>query len=118
MSLKELPRRARTVRVTSARGWETEVPWAATYLRRLRGLLFGGDTLLLHPCSSVHGFGMRSALDVVYLDRHGTVLEVTRLRPWRAHGPRKTAVAAWEAPAGHFAQLPLEPGDVLRFTRA
>lgn len=103
------------MRVVSDRGTELDVPFAATYLRRLRGLLLGGDTLLLHPCNSVHGFGMRRALDVAYIDQYGTVLDVAQLRPWRAHRPRRGAVAAWEAPLGRLGQLGVERGSTLRF---
>lgn len=113
-----LPRRTKLVRVSSDRGWEVEVPWAGTYLRRLVGLLFGGEMLLLHPCSSVHGFGLRSALDVAYIDRCGTVVDLARLKPWRAHRPRRGAVAVWEAPAGCLEELGLSRGDVLSFTEA
>ena len=81
-----------------------ERPW-----QRMRGLLLrpcpderGG--LLILPCNSVHMFGMRYALDVLFLDREGRVLRaVTGLRPWRA---------AW-APRAHAA-LELAPGSIER----
>lgn len=116
--ISALPRRAKRVQVGSARGWNLEVPWAGTYLRRLKGLLFGGEMLLLYPCSSVHGFGLRSELDVAYIDRDGTVVDLARLKPWRAHKPRRSAVAVWEGPAGRFEHLGLRRGDVLDFTEA
>ena len=68
---------------------------AATPWRRLRGLLgrtglAPGDGLLIRPCGGIHTFGMRFAIDVIFLDRDGLVLRVVRdLRPWRiAPGPR------------------------------
>ena len=70
---------------------------AATPWRRLRGLLgrtglAAGEGMLIRPCGGVHSLGMRFAIDVIFLDRAGTVLRVVRdLRPWRlAPGPRGT----------------------------
>ncbi|RMG57045.1 MAG: DUF192 domain-containing protein [Gammaproteobacteria bacterium] len=81
----------------------------------MRGLLFrpcpeadGG--LLIRPCNSVHMFGMRYPLDVVFLDRQGIILRaIEGLRPWRAAwAPR--AHAALELAAGSIARLQLEGG--------
>lgn len=59
-----------------------------------------GDCGLLIPrCSSVHSFGMRFALDVWFLDRHGRVLRrVDALPPGRAIWCRG-AEAVLERPA-------------------
>jgi hypothetical protein len=69
--------------------------------------------LLLRPCSSVHGVGMRIDLDVAYLDRHSRVLEATRLRRWRVHLPRQRARAVLEADAGMLAGWGVLPGCTL-----
>ncbi len=67
-----------------------QVRTATTYWQRLRGLLgtprlADDEALWIDPCSSVHTFGMRYAIDVVFVDRDGVILEVTRdLAPWRA----------------------------------
>jgi hypothetical protein len=62
---------------------------AATRTSRRRGLL-GRDRLdeasamLLAPCTGVHTMGMRFAIDVVFVDRHGYAVKVVRnLQPWR-----------------------------------
>jgi hypothetical protein len=67
------------------------------YWSRLAGWQFrrppaAGQGLLLVPCGSIHTCWMRFAIDVVYLDRSGTVLAVRRgVRPWRmAIAPRGT----------------------------
>lgn len=110
-----VPRRSRHVRVgTDGRG-DIEVPYAGTFFRRLRGLLFGGDELILNPCSSVHGFGMRTALDVAYINSDGRVIDVATLTPWSAHRPRRNSKVVWEAPLGRFEQLGIVPGVQLRF---
>lgn len=66
-----------------------QVKRADGFFARLAGLLAlpvlqPGQALLLVPCSSVHTAFMRYAIDVVFLDRAGTVRKVvSRLRPWR-----------------------------------
>ena len=90
---------------------------ADTFWRRLRGLLgrdglTPGEGLVIVPCNSVHMLGMRFPLDVLYLDRAGTVLRVLpELRPgqfgpvvWRSH-------VAVELPAGTIAATGTVTGD-------
>ncbi|GDY56221.1 hypothetical protein SVIO_068440 [Streptomyces violaceusniger] len=76
---------------------------AASYRARARGLL-GRDgltgALLLTPASGVHTFRMRFAIDVAYLDRRLTVLDVHTLRPGRLGRPRLRSRHVLEAEAG------------------
>lgn len=77
--------------------------------RRFRARLLGlaglrqvpEDCLLLIPgCRSVHTVGMRFAIDVTFVDRHGRELRTARgVRPWRVVGCRDAA-AVIERPAG------------------
>jgi uncharacterized membrane protein (UPF0127 family) len=58
-----------------------QVHLANTWRARRRGLarmtpLPPGHVLLIEPCRSVHTFGMRFALDLVWLDRDGRVARV------------------------------------------
>ena len=103
---------------------------ANTFLRRLRGLMFSRSLpadsgLLIIGCNSVHTAFMRYAIDVVYLDKNGTVVRcVTKLEPWRGSfanmriGPRAhdipLAAHTLELAAGTIGQLGIEPGDRLR----
>jgi hypothetical protein len=86
---------------------------ADNYWRRLVGLQFRrslppGDGLLLVPCSSIHTFWMRFAIDVLTLDKTGVVLEVRRaVKPWRivachrlTHAVLETAPTQSELPSG------------------
>lgn len=116
--LTQVPHRSAELRVHTEGGGTVIVPYAGTYLRRLRGLLWGGDELLLQPCNSVHGFGMGKTLEVAYINSHGDVLEIVDLKPWRSHRPRRGARAAWEAPPGRFAELGVAVGMRLRFDPA
>jgi uncharacterized protein len=77
----ETPRRFRGLERAELLGFE--VPVATTGLSRLLGLAFlsserAGAGLLIRGCRSVHTFGMRFDLDVLFLDSEGRVLEVRR----------------------------------------
>jgi hypothetical protein len=75
-----------------------------------RRALATGEALLLRPCSSIHTFFMRFAIDVVFLDRDGRVLKVVEhLVPWRASWCRG-AREAIEVAAGATAQAGIEIG--------
>lgn len=94
-----------------------EIEVAATWARRLRGMLGRRQLpvgLWLEPERSVHGAAMRVPLDVAVLDRDGRVLAVLVLRPWRATRPRTGGVAVLEAPQGSFERWGLVPGSVVR----
>lgn len=59
---------------------------ADTFLTRLRGLLFRrmiaeNEALLIRPCDSVHTFGMKYEIVVVFLDCKGEQLERHKLGP-------------------------------------
>jgi len=97
------------------RAWRAVTPWT-----RLRGLLgrprlaaSGAEALLLEPCPSVHTFGMRYALDLVFLDAQDRVVgTAAEVRPWRtraARGARKTL----ELDAGSLAVLRVQEGETL-----
>jgi uncharacterized membrane protein (UPF0127 family) len=65
-----------------------DVPVATGFRARLLGLARldrdeAGAGLLLPRCSSVHTFGMRFALDLLFLDESGAVLCVRRQIPAR-----------------------------------
>jgi uncharacterized protein len=74
-------RRLPTAEVASLR-----VPVAVTFLSRLLGLALlspgrAGEGLLIPRCRSVHTFGMRFAIDVVFLDRGRAPLRVREAVP-------------------------------------
>lgn len=77
---------------------------AAGFRDRLLGLLAArrrvGRALWLEPCAMVHTFGMRAAIDLVFVGQRGQVLRVDPdVAPWRVHwcaGAR----AVIEMPAG------------------
>ena len=59
----------------------SDVSLTSNALERMRGLLFrpqlkAGQALLIRPCSSIHMFGMRYALDILYLDKEFKVMKI------------------------------------------
>jgi uncharacterized membrane protein (UPF0127 family) len=79
------------------------VPVARGPLARLLGLALlergeAGAGLLLPRCSSVHTFGMRFPLLIVFLDRGGAPLSIRHLRPGR-FAQHRPAAAVLEIPA-------------------
>ena len=92
---------------------------AFTRQTRNRGLLgrdglAPGTGLLIVPCSSIHTFWMRFAIDVLFLARDGRVRKIARaVPPWRiAVGFGAFAVLELPANAASSAQV----GDVLVMT--
>ncbi|MFA7297136.1 MAG: DUF192 domain-containing protein [Dehalococcoidia bacterium] len=88
---------------------------------RMRGYLGSpapqdGEGLLLRPCNGVHMFGMRYALDVVFVSRNGSVVRTYEaLAPGRAVPWVRHAHEAIELPPGTIAATETQPGDRLRF---
>ena len=81
---------------------------ADTFLNRLRGVagtrrMARGGGLLLSPCRAVHTLGCTQALDVVFIDRRGSVVAMyPNLRPMR--------VTRWVGEAEYALELP--PGTI------
>ncbi len=82
-----------------------------TVLTRLVGLMgrsgmAGGEGMWIEPCNAIHTFFMKFPIDVVYMDRQGTIVDVCRaVAPWRMHWPRRHARAVLELPSGGAAAL-------------
>jgi uncharacterized protein len=91
---------------------------AATPLARARGLLGRkelppGEGLLIRPGFSIHTLFMRFPIDVVFLDKSGSVVDVVgRLKPWRA-ATRLRARAVLELAAGEAERVTVRIGERL-----
>jgi uncharacterized membrane protein (UPF0127 family) len=97
-----LAQRLRRLRMASAAG--VRVPVAAGTRARLLGLArldreSAGAGLLIPRCRSVHTFGMRFALDVVFLDAAGRPLSICRGVPPRRFVFERRAAAVLELPS-------------------
>ncbi|MBA2523021.1 MAG: DUF192 domain-containing protein [Solirubrobacterales bacterium] len=97
------PLPARLAALPRARVLGMTVPVASTFRARLLGLAWieqdrAGTGLLIPRCRSVHTFGMRFAIEVVFLDSEGREVRRLRLPPRRL---------AWERRAVAMLELPL-----------
>jgi len=87
---------------TSLLGYD--VPVADTWRSRLLGLALlprahAGEGLLIPRCRSVHTFGMRFPLDLLFLDEEGEVVELHRSVPARKVFRCPAAGAVLELPS-------------------
>jgi uncharacterized membrane protein (UPF0127 family) len=97
----------------------TSLAVADTHWTRLRGLLGvsandfrNGYGLWIVPCHGVHTIGMGFAIDVVYLDRSMTVIDIQPgLRPWRFAPVRMEATSVLELPCRTAAESGTVVGD-------
>ncbi|MCL2136335.1 MAG: DUF192 domain-containing protein [Coriobacteriia bacterium] len=86
-------------------------------LKRLIGLindgaLDGADALMITHCSSIHSFGMRTSIDVAFIDAEGKVLRSIRsLPPSRLASCRGSKAVLERYQDDNSAWL--EPGDQL-----
>ena len=90
-------------------------------IERMRGLLGRCDlaanrALWLEPCNTVHTFGMRFPIDVIFIDRCGRVLSIHRdvgrarmLLCWRARAVLEISAHAAQA-------LRIDVGDTLEWS--
>jgi len=97
--------------VTQFNGLQTQ-----SIKERLGGLLVlapldAKQALWITPCNSVHTFGMKYALDLVYIDKHNKVCGlVNGLKPWRISYCLQ-AKAVMELTAGSLQSLDIQRGD-------
>ena len=89
---------------------------------RVRGLLGrsslpAGEGLLIIPCPSIHMFGMKFALDVIFVTEANSVTDfVENIAPGKLYVAKANcgkAHAALEVPVGTIAQTGTQIGDQL-----
>ena len=90
---------------------------AETWWTRARGLLGrprirADEGLWIAPCASVHGIGMRYAVDVLFLDAGLRILRCARLKPWGVIACRHARITV-EMEAGACARMDLQAGQIL-----
>jgi uncharacterized protein len=98
----------------------TRVRLATSFVARFVGLLDSGcigadEGMLFRPGGSVHTLGMRTRIDVAFLDRDLRVLKLRpAVRPWRvAIAPRRTRYTLELAP-GRLACAAIAVGQQLK----
>lgn len=97
---------------------------AKTLVTRVRGLLGRtgleeGEGLFIDPCPSIHMFGMKFPLDVVFVTKENIVTDfVENIAPGKAYVAKANAGkarAAVELPVGTICDTSTQVGDVLLF---
>jgi uncharacterized membrane protein (UPF0127 family) len=74
--------------------------------------LEAGEGLILPGCRMIHTWGMRYAIDVLFLDGAGTLMRVwPALPPWRVTPLVWRARTALELPAGTIQRLQVACGS-------
>ena len=104
---------------TRQRYLASQLTVAETHWSRLVGLLGAseddfrnGRGLWIRPCRGVHTLAMRFPIDVVYLNRAGTVVHVEHnLQPWRFSPVRMQAASVLELPRLTVARTGTAVGD-------
>ena len=98
-----------------------EALWAQSYWARLRGFLgrpepTAGQGLILDPCNSVHMWGMRYALDILFANQDDQVVDFEQgLQPWKLSRRVREATRVVELPVGTLQASHTAIGDQLSF---
>jgi uncharacterized membrane protein (UPF0127 family) len=83
-----------------------------------RSGLPAGEGLWIVPCESVHTFGMKFPIDLVYLGRNKKVKKVrSNVVPWRLSACL-SAHSVLELASGTIHRTQTRPGDTLEFSPA
>ena len=85
---------------------------ADTFISRLKGLLGTASLparqcLVIKPCSSVHTFGMKYSLDIVFMDKNNRVLRIVSNLP-----PNRIACCSGGSYVLEFAGGSLEAAEI------
>ncbi len=113
------------LRITNRRNGQlltTHAGIANTSELRRRGLLKHtsldeGDGLWIAPCEAVHCFGMKFAIDVVYLNKQKKILKVRPNMGKNRISFCLTAHSVLELPAGTLDRTATAVGDELEFEK-
>jgi len=95
---------------------------ADTSQKRRTGLLkhqglAAGEGLWIVPCEAVHTFGMKFAIDVIFLSRKKKILKMRRNMEKRRISICLRAHSVLELPAGKIDETGTGTGDQLEFER-
>ncbi|MDA8433684.1 MAG: DUF192 domain-containing protein [Nitrospiraceae bacterium] len=110
----------KAVNLTTHEELADDVTVAQGVVARMKGLLGqksmrAGAALLIVPCKSVHTFGMRFPLDVLFLDKKGRVTALKEhLLPNRLTPLYIRAARVIEMPAGRIAATRTRIGDEIQ----
>lgn len=98
-----------------------EVTVADRFMTRLKGWLGkkslkANEVLLIVPCSSVHTFGMKFKIDVIFLDDHHFIIHmIESMKPNRISSTVFKAKKVLELPEGQISRSKLRLLDHIIF---
>ncbi len=113
----------RAINLTQNKLLATDLSVADTFLRSLIGLLdkqnlSSGEGLWIFPCQSIHTFGMRFPIDVLFLSRDGIVLHlIEHMKPFRISKHVKAAKGVLELPSHTIPATTTQLGDKVAIVR-
>lgn len=81
--------------------------------RGLIGARLVEHPLVIDPCNWVHTFGMKVAIDVVYVNADNVVVGVDTLKPWRIGPYTRKAARVIEASAGSLERWNIGIGNTV-----
>lgn len=95
---------------------------ADTFIDRLIGLLNRkalnkGEALILRPSYCIHSFFMCFTIDVLFLDKSGTVIAcLPSFKPYRFSPPYFQSILVIELPEATLRLTKTQPGDTIQIT--
>ncbi|WHH60533.1 DUF192 domain-containing protein [Petroclostridium sp. X23] len=95
---------------------------AQTFITRLRGLMFRerlneSEALIIQPCNMIHTFGMRFAIDALFVNKENKVEHmIENLHPNKISAMVFKAVKVVELPAGAIHNANIQKGDMIFIT--
>ncbi len=96
--------------------------FADSFFQRLTGMLTRKfspslDAIIFRNCNAIHTFGMRFAIDVIFITDDNRITAVfPDVIPWRTRGTKGRKLTAIELPAGSIAKFSIKSGDFVEFT--
>lgn len=97
---------------------------ADSFFARAKGLLGtteleSGCGLFIVPCNSIHMFGMKYAIDAIFVDKQLVVVEILHaIQPGKASKLYSKAHSCLELPAGRAKETATEIGDQLSYAKS
>lgn len=98
----------------------TQVKVAKNFFTRTIGLLSRKflskeEGLVIKPCSSIHTFFMKFAIDVLFVNKKGQIIALyENVKPWRILPIHFTSSYVIELPAGTILDKNIDKGDIIR----
>ncbi len=94
--------------------YEAKSFWSRTKGLLGRSSLGDQEGLWIRRCNSIHTFGMKFAIDCIFIDRQMCVKKIcAEIKPFRLIWPVWGATSVIETAAGATTRLRIQKGDVL-----